>query len=120
MSEPCEFEFVPWKRAVRDSVAQIGNHTLKYEASIQSETVLNGGETENSSTVNWKQDIKGNTKMYDTFGYLNKFKTKTSVSRRQRIEQILERCQSLLQYYNVVQIGRLVSTRPWIPHSTTG
>ena len=49
MSEPCEFEFVPMKRAVRDSVAQIGNHTSKSEASIQSETALNAGETENSS-----------------------------------------------------------------------
>ena len=45
MSEPCEFEFVPMKRAVRDSVAQIGNHTSKSEASIQSETALNAGET---------------------------------------------------------------------------
>ena len=50
MSEPCEFEFVPIKRAVRDSVAQIGNHTSKSEASIQSETALNVGETENSLT----------------------------------------------------------------------
>ena len=49
MSEPCEFEFVPRKRAVRDSVAQIGNRTSKSEASIQSETALDAGETENSS-----------------------------------------------------------------------
>ena len=50
MSEPCEFEFVPMKRAVRDSVAQVGNHTSKSEASIQSVTALNVGETENSLT----------------------------------------------------------------------
>ena len=36
------------KRAVRDSVAQIGNHTSK--ASIQSGTALNARETENSVT----------------------------------------------------------------------
>ena len=50
MGEPCEFEFIPMKRAVRDSVAQIGNHTSKSEASIQSVTALNVGETENSLT----------------------------------------------------------------------
>ena len=48
MSESCEFEFVPMKRAVRDSVAQIGNHTSKSETSIHSVTALNVGETENS------------------------------------------------------------------------
>ena len=48
MSKPCEFEFVPMKRAVRDSVAQIGNHTSKSEALIQSGTALNAGESENS------------------------------------------------------------------------
>ena len=48
MSEHCEFEFAPMKRAVRDPVAQIGNHTSKSEASIQSGTALNAGETENS------------------------------------------------------------------------
>ena len=50
MSEPCEFEFVPMKRAARDSVAQIENHTSKSEASIQSVTALNVGETVNSLT----------------------------------------------------------------------
>ena len=50
MNEPCEFDFVLMKRAVRDSVAQIGNHTSKSEASIQSETALNAGETETSLT----------------------------------------------------------------------
>ena len=50
MSEPCEFVCVPRKRAVRDSVAQIGNHTSKSEASIQSVAAFNVGETENSLT----------------------------------------------------------------------
>ena len=50
MSEPCEFEFFPKKRAQRDSVARIGNHTSKSEASIQSVTALNVEETENSLT----------------------------------------------------------------------
>ena len=51
---------------------------------------------------------KGNTKMHGTSGYQNKFKTKTSVSRKKGIAQILERGQSLLQYCNVIQIARLV------------
>ena len=52
MSEPCEFGFVPMKRAARDSVAQIGNHTKKSEVSIHKVTALNvgEGETENSLT----------------------------------------------------------------------
>ena len=50
MSEPREFECVPMKCAVRDSIAQIGNHSSKSEASIQKEAALNVGETENSST----------------------------------------------------------------------
>ena len=50
MVEPCEFEIVTMKRAVRDSVAQIGNHTSKSEASIQSVTAWTVGETENSWT----------------------------------------------------------------------
>ena len=50
MSEPCESEFVPRKRSVQDSVPQIGNHTSKSEALIQSETASNAGETENCST----------------------------------------------------------------------
>ena len=48
MSELCEIEFVSMKRAVRDSVAQIVNHTSKSDASIQSATAWNVGETENS------------------------------------------------------------------------
>ena len=58
--------------------------------------------------INWKEYTKENTKMYGTFGYQNKFKTKASVSRWKRIAQILERCQSLLQYCKVIQIARLV------------
>ena len=50
MIEPCEFELVTMKRAVRNSVAQIGNHTSKSEGSIQSGTALNAVETENSVT----------------------------------------------------------------------
>ena len=115
ISGPCEFEFVPRKRAVRDLVALIGNHTSKSEASIQCETALTAGETENYSTDQYKQDIKGNTKMYGAFGYQNKFKTETSVSRRRRIAQMLERNQSLLQYYNNIancKIGILRTMDP--------
>ena len=45
MSEPCEFELVPMKRAVRDVVAQLENHTSKSEASMQKVTALKVGET---------------------------------------------------------------------------
>ena len=47
------------KRAVRDSVAQIANHTSKSGASIQSETALDAGETKNSLLV----DPLGNSTM---------------------------------------------------------
>ena len=50
MSKPCEFEFVPRKLTVRDSVAQIGNYTSKSEVLIQSRTALNVGELENLAT----------------------------------------------------------------------
>ena len=46
MSEPCDFGLVPRKRAVRDQMTQIGNHTSKSEASIQSVAAWNVGETE--------------------------------------------------------------------------
>ena len=58
--------------------------------------------------INWKQYIKGNTKMHGTFGYRNKFRTKTSVSRKKRFAQILDRGQALLQYCKVIQIASLV------------
>ena len=45
--------------------------------------------------------------MHGTFGYQNKFNTKTSMPRKKRIAQMWERCHSLLQYCNVVQIARL-------------
>ena len=83
MSEPCEFEFVPMKRAVRELVARRERKDVRY------------------------------------FWDKNEFETKTSVSRRIRIAQMLERSQSLLQYCNVVQIARLVFYGPWILHSTT-
>ena len=89
------------KRAVRDSLTPMRNHTSKSEASIQSVTALNVGETENSST-------DGLEAGYDTFGYENKFETKASVSRKRRIAQMLERSRSKLQYCNVVHIARLV------------
>ena len=40
--------------------------------------------------------------MHGTFGYRNKVKTKTSVSRRTRIAKMLEGCQSLLQYFKML------------------
>ena len=46
MSKSCEFVFVPMKFTVRDSVTQIGSHTSKSEASIQSRTALNSSVTD--------------------------------------------------------------------------
>ena len=84
MSEPCEFDFLPRKRAVRDPVAQIENHTSKSEASIQSETALNAGETENSSTDLLEARNQRDHKDVRYFGYQDKTETKTSVSRQRR------------------------------------
>ena len=119
MSESCEFVFVPMKLAVRDSVAQIGNHISKSEASIQSGIALNAGETENSVTDQLEAGQQREYKDVRDFGYKNKFETKTSVSRRRRIAQMLQESQSLLLYCNVVQTARSVFYTPWIPHSTT-
>ena len=67
---------------VYKEIVQIGDHSAKSEMLIQSETALNVGENRIIRWLNWKQYNKGNTKMHGTFGYQNKFKTKTSVSRK--------------------------------------
>ena len=118
MSEPGEFEFVPRKRAVQDSVAQIGNHTSKSEALTQSETALNAGETENNSTDQLEQDIKGNTKMHGTFGYWNKFQTNISVSRKE-LRKYWKEANHCFSTAMLFKLQDWDSTRPWIPRSTT-
>ena len=53
--------------------------------------------------IDWEQDSERNTLTRGTCGHKNEFKTETSVSRRclqRRSAQMLERSQSLLQYYN--------------------
>ena len=53
--------------------------------------------------IGWEQDSERSTLIHDTFRYKNEFKMETSVSRRclqRKIAQMLERSQSLLQYYN--------------------
>ena len=65
------------KLTVRDSVTQVGNHTSKSEASIQSRTALNAGETESSVT---DQMEAGQRREYkDTRDFLD---TRTSSRRR--------------------------------------
>ena len=67
MSEPGEFVLAPRKLTVRDSVMQIGNNTLKSEASIQSRTALNAGEMENLVTDHLEavqQREHGNTREF--------------------------------------------------------
>ena len=115
MSEPCGFEFVPMKRAVRDSVAQIGNHISKSEASIQSGTALNAGETENSLTDRLEAEQQREHKDMRDFWIQ---------------EQVQDEDFSIMKEKNCTNVGKkpivvLVklqdwySTRPWIPHSTT-
>ena len=65
MNEPCQIEIIPMKRVVRDSVAQIGNHTSKSEASIQSRTALNAGETENYLTDRLEAEQEREHKRYE-------------------------------------------------------
>ena len=89
-------DFVFMKRAVRYSVAQIGNHTSKSEASIQSVTALNVGEN------SWTDWLEAEQRICDIFGYKNKFETKISVSRRRRIAKLWVRSQLLCQNYNSI------------------
>ena len=90
MSKLCEFVCVPMKHAARDSVAQIGNHTSKSEASIQSGTALNPGETENSVTDHMEARRQSEYKdMRDFLG------TRTSSRRRcqyQKGEELRKCC----------------------------
>ena len=119
MSEPCEFEFVPRKRAVRDLVAQIGNHTSKSEASIQSETALNAGETENLVT---DQIEARHQREHKDVRY--SWATRTSSRRRLQFQEGTE----LRKYWRdanhcfstaiLFKLQDWCSTRPWIPHST--
>ena len=64
------------------------------------------------------QDSKRNTRKCDTFRHKNKFETKTSVSRRRRIAQMLKRSQSWLQLHNNAncKIGILKTMDPTLHH----
>ena len=82
-------------------MVQIRDHHSKSEVLIQSETALNAGERFGSNTSKRTQRC---TVLLDT-----------RTSSRQRLQyqegkiaQILEGCQSLLQYFNVVQMARWV------------
>ena len=83
-------------------MVQLGSHNSKSEMLIQSETAFNAGETENHSMDQLEALHQREHKdVQYFFGYHNKFKTKTSVSRKKSIAQILERGQSLRQYCQV-------------------
>ena len=72
--------------------------TMKTE--IQSDMLHFDGEF-----FDWEQDSERNTLKRGTSGYKDESKTETSVSRRclqRRTSQMLERSQSLLQYYNSI------------------
>ena len=73
--------------------------------------IQSDSSTANSLTDRWEQDSERNTLTRGTSGYKNESKTETSVSRRclqRRTAQMLERSQSLLQYYN-----NIVSLQDW-------
>ena len=70
--------------------------------------------------INWKQHIKGNTKMHGTFGYQNKFKMKTSVSRgRKELRKYYKEANHCFSTAMLFNLQDWYSARPWIPHSTT-
>ena len=53
--------------------------------------------------IDWEQDSERSTMTRGSSGYKNEFKMETSVSRKclqRKTAQMLERSQSLLQYYN--------------------
>ena len=65
--------------------------------------IQSDSSTANSLTDRWEQDSERNTLTRGTFGHKNEFKTEISVSKRcfqRRTAHMLERRQSLLQYYN--------------------
>ena len=65
--------------------------------------IQSGSSTANSPTGRLEHESERSTLTRGISGYMNEFKMETSVSRkclRQRTAQMLERSQSLLQYYN--------------------
>ena len=93
------------------------NHNPKSDSERDSiECWRNGEVFDGSIGSNTSKGTQRRTVLLDT--RTRSFKTKTSVSRKKRIAQILERGQSLPQYYNVIQIARLLFYKAMIPHST--
>ena len=114
--------FVPRKLSVRDSECrmQIGNDTSKSEASIQSETALNAGETDNSST---DQLEARHQKEHKDVRYF--WDTRTSSRRRlqyQEGKELRKYWKDANHRFSAAMLFKLqdwYSTRPWIPHSST-
>ena len=95
-------------------MVQIRNHHPKSEVLIQSETALNAGERgsfDGSIGSNTSKRTQRCTVFLDT---RTSSRHRLQYSRRNRIAQILEGCQSLLQYYYDVQMARWVSYK-WDP-----
>ena len=102
------------RKSTTGLVAQIGNHTEIWIDALELDSterwrsgVLRSGERKSSWTVLEiyvvEQDTERSTLTCGTSGYKNELKTETSVSRRclqRRTALMLERSQSLLQYYN--------------------
>ena len=111
MGELCEFEFVPRKRAVQDSVAQIGNHT-----STALNCWRNGELSDGSIGSNTSKGKQRCTILLDT---------RTSSRRRLQYQEGKE----LRRYWKganhcfsttkLFKLREWYSTRPWIPQSTT-
>ena len=120
MSEPCEIAFVSMKRAVRDSVAQIGNHTSKSETSIQSATAWNVGETENSLTDRLGAGQRTKNKNMRYFRIQEQVQDEDFRNKKEKncanvgTKPIFA---SVLQQHCKLQDW--IFYGPWIPHSTT-
>ena len=119
MSELCEFELVLTQRSVRGVVAQIGNLTSKSEASIQGETALNAGETENYSTD--QLEARHQREHKDTRDFLGSGKVQDE-DFSTKMEKLRKCMKDASHYFSTAMLFKLqdwYSTRPWIPHSTT-
>ena len=115
MSKACEFEFVSRKRAVRDLVAQIGNHTSKSEASIQSETALNAGETENYSTDQLEARHQREHKDVRYFWIPEQVQDEDFSTKKEKNCANTGKMPIIAQYRNFVQIARLVLCKTMDP-----
>ena len=101
-------------------MAQIGNHTSKSEASIQSVTALNVGETENSLTDRLEAGQQREHKAMRYFWTQEQVRDEDfSIKKEKNCANVGTKpiFASVLQQH--CKFAGLVFYGPWIPHSTT-